>query len=59
MIVPVFAELAGQKVRVAVMAMRGASTRDVKVMLPEAPKQILLNVNHDVLTDKEEVKLLK
>jgi len=59
MIVPVFAELAGQKVRVATMAMRGNSTRDVKVMLPEAPNQILLNVNHDVLTDKEEVKLLK
>ena len=59
MIVPVFAELAGQKVRVAVMAMRGNSTRDVKAMLPEAPKRILLNVNHDVLTDKEEVKLLK
>jgi hypothetical protein len=59
MIVPVFAELAGQKVRVATMAMRGNSTRDVKVMLPEAPKRIVLNVNHDVLTDKEEVKLLK
>ncbi len=59
MIVPVFAELAGQKVRVATMAMRGNSTRDVKVMLPEAPKRILLNLNHDVLTDKEEVKLLK
>ena len=40
-------------------AMRGNSTRDVKVMLPEAPKQVLLNVNHDVLTDKEEVKLVK
>jgi aminopeptidase N len=59
MIVPLFAGLAGQKVRVAVMAMRGNSTRDVKVMLPEAPNQILLNVNHDVLTDKEEVKLVK
>jgi aminopeptidase N len=59
MIVPVFAELAGQKVRVATMAMRGDSTRDVKVMLPEAPKRILLNLNHDVLTDKEEVTLMK
>jgi hypothetical protein len=59
MIVPIFAELAGKKVRIATMAMRGDSTRDVKVMLPQGPKQILLNVNHDVLTDKEEVKLVK
>jgi hypothetical protein len=39
--------------------MRGDSTRDVKVILPQAPKQVLLNVNHDVLTDKEEVKMLQ
>ena len=59
MIVPLFAEFAGRKVRVAIMAMRGDSTRDVKLILPEAPKRILLNLNHDVLTDKEEVKLVK
>jgi hypothetical protein len=59
MIVPVFAEFAGKKSRVTVMAMRGNSTRDFKEILPERPKRILLNLNRDVLTDKEEVTLVK
>jgi len=59
MIVPVFAEFGGRKVRVAIMAMRGNAARDFKAILSEAPKRVMLNMNHDVLTDKEEVKLVK
>ena len=60
MIVPLFAAFAGGKtVRIAFVAMRGDSTRDFRVILPEEPKRILLNLNYDVLTDKEEVKLVK
>ena len=57
--VPIFADFAGKKVRVAVAAMIGNSTADFKVRLPEAPKHVLLNINHDVLTDREEVKQIK
>ena len=59
MMVPVFAEFAGRKIRIGVMVIRGNSAKEFKVILPEQPKHILLNINHDVLTDKEEVKLLK
>jgi aminopeptidase N len=57
--VPVFAELAGRKVLIGAMVMRGNSTADFKTALPEQPKRILLNINHEILTDREEVKLVK
>jgi hypothetical protein len=56
MVVPFFAEFASKTIRVGVVAMHGNSSLDFKVILPEQPKRILLNINHDVLTDKEEVK---
>jgi hypothetical protein len=60
MLVPLFAEFPGNKAaRIAVMAMRGNSTRDVKAILSGQPRKVLLNLNYDVLTDKEEVKLVK
>jgi aminopeptidase N len=59
MIVPLFADLAGKKVRIGHVAIRGNTTQEIKQELPEAPKQVLLNVNHDVLTDREEVKFVK
>ena len=58
MIVPLFAEFAARKIRVTVMAMHGTATRDFKVILPERPKRILLNLNRYVLTDKEEVQVV-
>ncbi|MGA3015511.1 MAG: M1 family aminopeptidase [Bryobacteraceae bacterium] len=59
MLVPVFAEFATEKVRICPVAIRGNTTADFKIALPEAPKRVLLNLNHDVLADKEEVKLVK
>lgn len=59
MLVPFFAEFAGKKFRVGRMAMSGNSTEAFKVILPEEPKRVLLNVNDDVLTDKDQVKLIK
>ena len=57
--VPLFAEFAGKKVRIGVMAVHGNSSGEFKVILPETPKRVLLNINHDVLTDHEEVKWIK
>jgi Carboxypeptidase regulatory-like domain/Peptidase family M1 domain len=59
MVVPLFAELASKKVRVGVLALRGSSTGEFKVLMPEAPKRVMLNLNHDVLTDHEDVKVVK
>ena len=57
--VPVYAELAGKKISFGAMVMAGNTTGEFRATLPEMPKRILLNVNHDVLTGKEEVKLAK
>ena len=59
MIVPLFAEFGARKARIGTIVMHGNSTGAIKMVLPERPKRILLNVNHDVLTDKEEVKVVK
>lgn len=59
MVVPVFAELPEKKIRLGAAAIQGNSTVDFKVILPGQPKRVLLNLNHDVLADKEEVKLMK
>ena len=59
MLVPVFAEMSGRKVRIGAMSIRGNSGSDFHVELPEQPKKILLNVNNDVLTEKEDVRQLK
>jgi Carboxypeptidase regulatory-like domain/Peptidase family M1 domain len=57
--VPIFAEFAGKKMRVGMVAMSGNFTADFKVLLSEEPKRVLLNINHDVLTDREEVKRVR
>jgi hypothetical protein len=59
MLVPFFAEYGNKKSRIGVASMHGNSSAGFKVTLNEQPKRILLNLNHDVLTDKEEVKLMK
>jgi hypothetical protein len=59
MVVPVFAEFPGKKIRLGAAAIRGNSKVDFKETLPGQPERILLNLNLDVLTDKEEVKLVK
>jgi hypothetical protein len=59
MVVPVFAEFADKKMHLGAAAIHGNSTVDFKVILPARPRRVLLNLNHDVLTDKEEVTLMK
>jgi aminopeptidase N len=58
-LVPFFAEYGGKKFRIGVASMQGNSSADLKLTLPEQPKRILLNLNYDVLTEHEEVKLIK
>jgi aminopeptidase N len=59
MAVPVFGEFAGRKDRIGVMVLRGNSTHEFKVTLAQRPKQVLLNINHDVLSEKDEVVVTK
>ena len=53
--VPVFAELAGKTYRICVVPMRGNSTSEFKASLSARPAKILLNANHDILSEKDEV----
>jgi hypothetical protein len=57
--VPIYGEFDGKNVNIGAMAIHGSTTGEFEVTLPEQPKRILLNANHDVLTDKEEVKRIK
>jgi hypothetical protein len=59
MLVPVFAEFAGRKDRLCEVAMHGNSTYEFKVTSAQRPKQVLLNINHDILSDKDEVATSK
>ena len=57
--VPAFAELGGREVRVGVISMHGNSTGEFNQLLAETPKRVQLNLNRDILTDREEVKEVK
>jgi hypothetical protein len=59
MAVPIFGDYAGKKGRICLVATHGNSTSNFKVSLVTRPGKILLNVNHDVLTRKDEVILAK
>jgi len=59
MLVPVFGEFSGRKERILVAALAGSSSGEFRVMLDRMPKHILLNINHDILTYKDEVVQLK
>lgn len=59
MAVPVFGEFAGKKDRIGVVALRGNTSYEFKVALAQRPKAVLLNINHDILSDKDEVVLAK
>ena len=54
--VPIFGQFGFKNVRIGVIPIRGNSTGEFQVQLPEMPQQVALNVDHDVLTDREEVK---
>jgi hypothetical protein len=41
------------------MVITGNSTRQFTVILPATPERILLNANHNILTDSEEVKFIR
>lgn len=57
--VPIFGEFAGKKDRLGVVTMHGNSSYEFKLTSPVSPKQILLNINHDILTEKDEVVVAK
>ncbi|HVV46066.1 MAG TPA: hypothetical protein VHC72_12715, partial [Bryobacteraceae bacterium] len=59
MLVPIFGEFHGRKERILVSAISGSSSGDFKVDLPSMPKHILLNINHDILSYKDELIQLK
>jgi hypothetical protein len=59
MAVPIFGDYAGKKGRICLVATHGNSVSNFKVRLTTAPDRILLNINHDVLTRKDEVTLAK
>jgi Carboxypeptidase regulatory-like domain len=59
MLVPIFGEFGMRDVRVQMIPVTGNASVDFKVLLPETPQRILLNLEHDVLTDKEEVIVVK
>jgi len=59
MLVPLFAAYPDKKSRIGVASMHGNSSADFKLTLREEPKDIVLNLNYDVLTDKQEVKMRK
>jgi hypothetical protein len=59
MLVPVFGEFSGRKNRILVAAMSGNGSGEFKVDLSAMPKRILLNINRDILTYKDEVIQLK
>jgi hypothetical protein len=54
--VPIFAERGGKTYRVCVVALQGNSSGECRASLTTRPKRVLLNFNHDVLTDKQEVR---
>ena len=59
MLVPVFGDFSGRKDRILVVAMGGSSSGEFKVELNSMPKRILLNINRDILTYKDEVTQMK
>ncbi len=59
MLVPIFGEFPGHKDRILVAYITGDGSADFKVDLSEMPKHILLNINRDILTYKDEVTQLK
>jgi hypothetical protein len=46
-------------IRIGVVSVDGNITGEFKVMLPETPKRVMINYNHDILADREEVKRVK
>jgi hypothetical protein len=57
--VPIYGEFAGRQAPIGVMVLRGSDTANFKSTLPEMPKRVPMNPNHEVLADKEEVTLVK
>jgi hypothetical protein len=57
--VPVFGEFSTGMHRIGTAAMSGNTTREFRVALSAQPKRILLNINHDILTGRDEAALVK
>jgi hypothetical protein len=57
--VPVFGEFSTGVQRIGAAAMWGNTTREFRVALSAQPKRILLNINHDILTGRDEAALVR
>jgi aminopeptidase N len=58
MLVPIYLDFNGKIMRLGDIAVQGnSSTQEFKVRLPERPKRVLINANHDILaSDVENVQ---
>jgi hypothetical protein len=54
--IPIYAKLKAKLVKIGAAVIAGSTTGKFQATLPEAPKDILLNVRYEVLTRNEEVK---
>lgn len=57
--IPIYAKFKAKPVRIGDAVIAGSTTGKFQVTLPEAPKEILLNVGYEVLTRNEEVKQVR
>ena len=57
--IPIYAKLKSKVVKIGAAVIAGSTTGKFQVTLPEAPKDILLNVRYEVLTRNQEVKQLR
>lgn len=54
--VPIYMEVDGRLLRIAVVPILGSTTREFKLNLPKKPKRVVLNANDDVLASEAVVK---
>jgi aminopeptidase N len=57
--IPIYAKFKAKPVKIGDAMITGNTTGKFQVTLPEAPKDILLNVGYEVLTRNEEVKQVR
>ncbi len=50
MLVPIYVDFNGKLIRLGEMGITGSVTRDFEVKLPQKPKRVMINANHDVLS---------
>ena len=57
--VPIFGDFAGKKVRIGVIPIHGNATAEFKVTVPSPPQSVFLNLDYDVLANRQDVRQIK